>query len=280
MPNIQVSQMWSADSFDTSSENGFRKMARIVTAYQVTCDPTTTKVELSNAAQIPVVGDSYPQLSEMYCTNRAFKRQSPVYWIATLTYEGKADDPLGEPPEVSWTDADSDEPIDQDWNGKPIVTVNGEPIDGVTMKIADNVLTVKRNYRAFSPSLTSQYRHSVNSDEFQGYSPGTGRLTKFSAKQIHYRGSFSYWEVTASIRFRFPYNTTPDKAWYARVRHEGFYEKLSTGEIVRAVDQFGEPVTKPVLLKADGTRELNSNNAHWLEFQRYQALPYSALGLL
>lgn len=280
MPNIEVNQMWSRDAFDITSENGFRETARIQTAYQIFCDPVTTEIELSGTPLIPTTGAQYPQLSEMYCVNRAFERQSPSYWIATLTYEGKTDDPLNEPPEVAWSDAESDEPIDQDWNGKPIVTVNGEPIDGVTMKIADNVLTVKRNYRAFSPWLTSQYRHSVNSDIFQGYAAGTGRLTKFSAKQIYYRGNLSYWEVTAAIRFRYPYNTTPDKAWYARVRHEGFYEKLPSGQIVRAVDKLGEPVTKPVLLKQDGTRETNSENAYWLEFQRYQALPYNALGLL
>lgn len=280
MPNIEVNKMWSADQFNISTEKGFRKTARIVTAYQISCDPSTTEVELSFDPQIPKEGDAFPQLPEMFCLDRSFKRESPVFWIATLTYEGKTDNPIDEPPEVSWSDAESDEPIDQDWNGNPIVTANGEPIDGVTMKIADNVLNVKRNYRAFSPWLTSQYRHSVNSDVFQNYPAGTGRLTKFSAKQIHFRGSFSYWEVTASIRFRFPYNTTPDKAWYARVRHEGYRERLPSGQIVHAVDEFGDYVTKPVLLKPDGTRELNSNNAHWLEFQRYQPLPYNALGLL
>ena len=86
--------------------------------------------------------------------------------------------------------------------------------------------------------------------------------------------------MTASIRFRYPFNTTPEKAWYARVRHEGFYEKLSDGRIVRAIDDNGEPTTKPVLLKEDGTRETVSENAYWLEFKRYQPLPYNVLGLL
>jgi hypothetical protein len=35
-----------------------------------------------------------------------------------------------------------------------------------------------------------------------------------------------------------------------------------------------------VLLKADGTRETNPDNAHWLEFQVYRSLPYQGLGLI
>ncbi len=50
--------------------------------------------------------------------------------------------------------------------------------------------------------------------------------------------------------------------------------------IVRAVDDNKEPTQTPVLLKLDGSRELNPNNALWLETQLYGALPYSALGLV
>ena len=89
---------------------------------------------------------------------------------------------------------------------------------------------------------------------------------------------FTYWSVNAKIQFRFPYNTTPDKAWHSRVRHEGFYEKIGTKVVKAAVN--GEPVVKPVLLKADGTRETNPDNAIWLYFPRYKPLPYAALGLL
>jgi hypothetical protein len=104
-------------------------------------------------------------------------------------------------------------------------------------------------------------------------------MIRFSAKQQWDEDDNGYWAVSASIQFRFPYNTTPEKAWYARVRHEGYYEKVGS-RVVHAVDANKERVSKPVLLKSDGTRETNANNAHWLEFKRYGALSYGALRLL
>jgi hypothetical protein len=51
-------------------------------------------------------------------------------------------------------------------------------------------------------------------------------------------------------------------------------------KLIRAVDSNGEAVSKPVLLAADGTQELNADNAIWLERPTKQALPYGALGLV
>lgn len=48
--------------------------------------------------------------------------------------------------------------------------------------------------------------------------------------------------------------------------------------IVRAVDSNNEPMTKPVLLKANGFRETNPANAVWIETEKYIPLPYSTLG--
>ena len=75
-------------------------------------------------------------------------------------------------------------------------------------------------------------------------------------------------------------STTDAKAWYARVRHEGFYERLADDSIVRAVDDNKEPTAKPVLLDADGVRVTEPANTVWLEFPRFNPLPYSGLGLL
>jgi hypothetical protein len=51
--------------------------------------------------------------------------------------------------------------------------------------------------------------------------------------------------------------------------------------LVPAVDGNGERVTKPVLLKLDGTREEDASAATWLERpKKSYSLPYSVLGLL
>lgn len=51
-------------------------------------------------------------------------------------------------------------------------------------------------------------------------------------------------------------------------------------KLVRAVDENKEPVTQPVLLKANGQREPNADNATWIERPTKRAMPYGALGLV
>lgn len=275
----EVTKMWSRDSFNIQSDRGMRKNADIVNAYQITCPATYTEEQISNLADLPATDSRFDGLPDMRLLNRSFQRLSPIYWICICTYKGTNRNPIEEPPDIEWSDAASTEAIDEDWSGNPIVTVNGEPIEGVTMEISDVVLNVSRNFRFFNPALFHQYRLSVNSDVYQGFAPGLGRLVKYNAKQVYNGSDGGHWAVSASIKFRYPYRTTPAKAWHARVRHEGFYVK-ENGIIVRAVDKEKQPTTRPVLLNQIGEEEINPENAHWLEFQRYQPLPYSALGLL
>jgi hypothetical protein len=96
------------------------------------------------------------------------------------------------------------------------------------MELADQVLTVTRNYATFSPWILHQYRHSVNSDVFSGFAPGTARMISFSADEQQVASGSSYWTVTAQIQFRYPYNTTAARAWWSRTRHEGFYERIGS----------------------------------------------------
>lgn len=290
MPVSSVTRMWSR--FSTNLSRQEKKLSRTIRdAYQVVHDVDDSRFDVEEANGIPRIGQNYPGSLYVFCDSLETSRVSPIMSIVSVNYKGEIgpngeeDSPLNAPPEISWSDTESDEPTDEDINGKPIVNVNGEPIDGVTMKIADNVVTIKRNFLTFNPYVTGLYRHSVSSDAFLGYPPGTARLIRYSAKNAFYQDDLSYWEVTGSIQFRLGIRTTDAKAWYKRVRNEGFYEKRTdsyTGNdiIVQAKDDNGKPVTRPVLLKADGRRETNPDNAHWLEFQVYRELPYNALGLI
>jgi len=95
-------------------------------------------------------------------------------------------------------------------------------------------------------------------------------------------GAIKYWKVHAEFLFRTPYQTTNERAWWARVRHEGYRERLANGSIANAVDNLQHVVSKPVMLDASGFQifEGRGIDAHWLEFQKYtNVLSYSALGL-
>ena len=286
---MEVTRMWSAYASNlTRSEK--KRIRKITEGWQIVHAATDDKLDIESAAGLPVIGELYPGRQFIFCESLDFKPVSPILTIATANYAGEIgpageqDSPLNKPPEISWSDVETDEPTDEDFNGQPIVNVNGEPIEGVTMKLADNVVTIKRNFLTFNPYATAAYRHSVSSDRFLGYPAGTARLIRYNARQL-YLADDSYWEVTASIQFRLGIRTTDARAWWKRVRNEGYYEKVtdaftSQPILVQATDDNGKPMTRPVLLKSDGTRETNPANAHWLEFQVYDSLPYNALGLL
>lgn len=286
---MEVTRMWSAYASNlTRSEK--KRIRKITEGWQIVHATTDSKLEIEAAAGLPVIGELYPGRSFIYCESLDFKPVSPILTIATANYSGEigpageTDSPLNKPPEISWSDVESDEPTDEDFNNQPIVNVNGEPIEGVTMKLADNVVTIKKNFLTFNPYGTAAYRHSVSSDTFLGYPPGTARLIRYSARQVALADD-SYWEVTASIQFRLGIRTTNERAWWKRVRNEGYYEKVtdaftSQPILVQATDDNGKPMTRPVLLKSDGTREADPTQAYWLEFQVYDSLPYNSLGLL
>ena len=89
--------------------------------------------------------------------------------------------------------------------------------------------------------------------------------------------SFGYWQVTGVFQFRFPYNTTPDKAWYARYVSMGLKQKDSAGKLVSVVDDNKDVTTTPQYLDEDGKQ---TTTPYWIETKLYGSLPYNALGLI
>jgi hypothetical protein len=286
-----VRQAWSRTNGGVTVSNGGKSaQAKFSEGWQITHSYDATDIELLSATGLPAI-HSYKVGTFVPCVGVNIETRGLLFSLIRIDYDKTIQldpnnpnpdwqqSPLAAPPDIEWTDESSTEPIDQDADGEPIVTVNGEPINGVTIELPDPVLTVTRNFATWNPHVIHQYRMSVNSDTFAGFAAGTGRLVSASAKLIIDQTFGSYWRVTARIRFRYPYNTTAQKAWYARVRHEGFKIKDGT-DIVHADDDAGNKVVTPVLLASDGTHETDPASAHWLEFKRYFPLPYANLGLL
>ena len=298
-----VDLMWSKAGGDFSLTDNYRKLnGAIRSAYQVFAVPEATINDVLQAPGIPAAGSSYSvDYPFVFADTGKPERISPVYWIVYIDYsgevkfgaDGRPQSPLLAPARLDWDDVEQELEIDEDYNGNPIVTANGEPINGVRRLFADQTVTIRKNMLLFSPFVQARYRQSVNSDSFLGWPPGTAKMQKFQATNVkdpEVNGG-GYWEVTAVVQFRYPYRTVPERAWYARARHEGYYERIDlTGpglgsRIVRAVDGNKEPVTKPVLLDANGYRIPASEpgqavTAYWLEFKRFDSLPFNALGLL
>lgn len=278
-----ATKMWSRDGGTIATDDGLNRRVTIKEGYQVVCDATDKIEDVLDATDLPRLEDRYIPGTAIFCKSKDPVRVGPVLWVVVVTWDGEfgpggsTDHPVNQPPEIEWSDVETSEEIDEDWNGKPIATVNGEPIRGVTMPVIDQILTVSRKFIAIDTYAISRYRKATNSDSFAGWPPGTCRFVGYTAKR-GFSGDAEYWDVNAKFQFREPYRTTPARAWYARARHEGFFIKDGT-KIKRAFDGNKEPTVKPVLLKADGTRETDQDNAVWLEFQLFDSLPFAALGM-
>ncbi len=160
-----VDKMWSRTSSDLSTQNGRSIEARFSEGWQVLHSAGESEIDILAAAGLPQLGDRYANTQFIFCTRKSPQKISPIFTIVMVEYSGSVgpDGPRSSPttqePVIEWSDVESTEAIDQNVYGGPIVTANGEPIDGATMQLADQVLLVQRPFLLFSPYLTSLYRH-------------------------------------------------------------------------------------------------------------------------
>jgi hypothetical protein len=281
-------EMWSKQTGDAASPDGKQRTVSMTRAFTLTLAPSDPLEIAYLSAGLPLVGDPYPGTLFVIARSLSAQRLAPALAMVTVNYSGEvgpggqSSNPIANETVVTWRGQIADEAIDQDIDGKPIVTVNGEPIDGITERIPDLVATIEKNFASINLPAISAYLRSRNSDTFLGFPAGTARLWEYSASNVISDGVAGFWKVSATIVFREPYNTTPDKCWYKRVRHEGVLVRATAAATPQiAFDPVTKtPVTRPILLKADGTRETDPDNAYWLEFETTLELPYAALGLL
>lgn len=282
MSVIDVTEMWSkkGGTITSAKFSRYDLTYSYSAGYAVLAEIGDDESVILAHSSVPKHGDQHPSGKPAFVTSINPQPIGPIFWHVIIGYEGSApelDMPDGNV-EVEWTDTTSTEAIDRDYDGAAIVTVNNEPVEGLTMEISDPVVVIRRKFLTFNAYTAAQYRHATNSDTFLGWPPGTARLVNYSAKNEFKAGAQQErWDVTARIQFRFPLaGATAAQAWYKRWRHEGFYDE--NGE--RFLDNRAEPTIKPVLLKTDGTKETDPNNAVFIYTQVYGSLPYGSLGLL
>lgn len=288
MPAGPALEMWSRQVGGASSPDGKRRSVTMTRAFTVTLAPDDPLEEVYNSAGLPLVNQTYPGTLFVILRDLKPQRVSPIMAIVTAEYSGEigqgdiTSSPLDNPTIITWSNNVTEMEIDEDFDGNPIVTANGEPIAGITERFSDQQCTVEKNFATIDIYAIRAYLRSVNSDEFLDWPPGTARLMSYSAVNQIVDGAAGFWKVTATFEFREPYRTTADKAWYKRVRHEGYLVRDSAGDDPHiAWDQKTKSiVSKPILLKADGTQETDPALATWLEFKTLGSLPYSALGLI
>jgi hypothetical protein len=288
-----VNKMWSTEETDAKSDDSFRKVKLTFTdQYQVFASADTTLLEIYQAPGIPGIGSSHPDIPTVYCNGGTPKRISPILWHFPVKYEGEVSlTPTGPAPATQAKPTvdigvrTTEMEVDEDYNGNPIQTANGEQVK-VRKLFRERIITITRNMPFFNEYIMSDYDDATNSDTFFGHWPPGTVTVELTAQNVYDRDT-GYWKVRGVFYCRRPYRTTAAKAWYSRWRHEGFYERVDNAgpgaagnRIIRAVDGNKEPVTKPVLLDKDGYRISAGSSAHWIENQLYGSLPFNDIGLI
>lgn len=282
MSVIAVELIWSGNNGSFSSTDQGRVSLQLIEIYNVFVDSPTTDTPLTVAAD-PLV----KQLNTAHSGNQFLRvskvdpvRVSPIQFTTTVTYTTASGggNPLNEPAIVSWRTIKEMGEIDEDINGKPLVTANGEKIKGITRPFSNLAAVIKKNVATFNQQNFSAYIDHVDTSGILGSQVGTAILDDVSADQVV--GAFTYFQMTSVIIFREPIRTTAAKAWFARVLHEGYNVKNDDGNIVRATDENGEFESSPVRLKSDGKRETAADAAHYLEFELLPTANLTTAGIL
>lgn len=286
-------EMWSKQTGSVDSPDGRSSTHTYERGYTITLAASDQLDECYTAYGLPLIGDLYPRSNFIYVTGHRPQRVSPIMAIIIVEYRGEI--PAGSYPttggggpedivsRITWRNVSRDEPLDEDFNGKAITNKNDEPIEGLTEIKSDQMATIERKFLTINMYAIRLYFRAVNSDAFLGWPPGTARIMDYQATANFAGGFVSFWDISASILFREQGRASTDaKAWYKRVLHQGFSERLAAGG---AIEPARNPVTKeletkPVLLDVNGVREPDPESAHWLEFQTLGSLPYSLLGLV
>lgn len=230
MAITSVTEMWSRRTGFKASKDGQSFTGGFASSYQVVHDPGESIGSIINASGLPQLGDALPGYPDIFCTQVGnVETVGPIMSIVPVTYEGELggndeSNPLNKPPEIDYGSVSVTEEIDTDINGFPLTNVNGDPVYGIQDEIWDWELNVQRNFESFNGPVLHEYSRSYNSDTFFGWAPGTASLRSIRVKPVFYGPDQQnvYYQVSAKVGFRFPYNTTNERAWWKRYRNEGF----------------------------------------------------------
>jgi hypothetical protein len=281
-------EAWSKQTSSIDSPDGKSRTASFTRGFTVQIDPFDPVEEAYKAPGLPKANDVYPGTVFVICRKRSLTRMAPSLVMVMCEYSGSvgkqelSDPPTGNAVRIKWRSSIVDEAIDEDINGKPIVTKNLEPVDGLTERIPSQIAILERDFLSIDTFALELYLRSRNSDEFLGWPAGTCRMMDYSADNEVVDGELGLWKVSATFEFRAPYRTTYERAWWKRVRHEGFLVRDTAGGAIGIAwdERSKAPAAKPILLKEDGTRETDPEEAFWLEFETTHSLSYNALGFL
>jgi hypothetical protein len=299
MAVIYVDELFSSGIATATDEKGLITATATRNFNAFVNNPADNEGIVKFSPLIPADKSPHPYFHGLRCNNVSVQRRGALHFEVAVSYEsppykepdenGQEQGPLTQPTQINYFSITSEEAIEDDITGKPIVTKNGEPIEGLTRPISDLGIRLQKNFASFDPATFYLYSDCVNSDTFLGFPPGTLRIASIQADEQFYTdeegNEIIYFNIQVEIHARKPYQVPAAKSWYKRVRHEGYYikESNSSNKSVRALDNEGMPVSKPVLLDDKGFQlPIPANaltvTADYLLFEVFEQISFASMG--
>jgi hypothetical protein len=291
-----VQEEWSGQTTGVSIESdGVKGTTDVTRTFNLTPNFSgATTVDALAAAGLPLRNSAHPQNPALRARQFNASQLGPQYFQVTVGYQALTSDPndpsqspLAQPAVVSFTSVTQEVEIDEDVNGDPIETVNGEPLVGVTRPFTDLVITVSRNLPTFNPVSISTYMNKVNSQPWYGLPAGTVRIMDIQA-QNQFSEDFEFWAVAISFQVRRGYGSVTDaKAWWHRCAHQG-YRVWDGTALVYATESDGTTVAQPVMIEtvADDSVAVGQGGrvaagvGRYIDFQVLETIDFNTLNLL
>jgi hypothetical protein len=221
---------------------------------------------------------------------------NPYVWKVTLHYStvsgdgsrdpGNSDpndtsgllaNPFARPPLITWDAVQFTRPVVTDINGKPLVNTAGQQFDPLPeMDDSRVVIIYERNEPTFSATNAQNYRDALNSDQWNGMSPGTVKCCKIAAS-LEYEKGLYYWRM----RYEFHVRDT----WQLSIINQGWnFLTGDTPPVLRACMSKDNVPVRQCLDNSGHVIPRNNDgsisNVIALKFNIYQSLPFAPLGII
>lgn len=282
MAIIDMKQKWSGDEAE-AAPTGTAQLSWSITVD----DPANDTSE--SVKSTAVVPEEHPSDTDMVLASFRVRRLSPIYFELDARYTKDLTGQQGltptERPVVVTQPAvgfsTTEEPVDVDADGFALVTKNGEGYDPPCLQeFNDLILVFEKNVDTVDYQEYRSLKGSVNSDMFFGFDNFTCRCLDIKATPAQ-EGEFVFYKQSATIAIRAPFaGVATIHTWWRRILHEGYYEKVG-GRIVRALDEDGAEMTRPVLLDTTTGERINDPTAaQWKYHRRFNEVAYASYNLI
>jgi hypothetical protein len=288
MAVVLVKEIWNGrnggiDGQTTSALRRYVRVYRVVTndandgvyTAMTANDGTTSIPALWSAYSTPNESDAGAWVTDIRPNQSS---QDPRFWEVQVQYDGLVN-PLSQPPEIKWSMQQFSRIYELDINNEPLLNSAGQffdpPPEGDDSR---PTVEITLNQSSFFPFVALTYQDAINSDAVTiaglSASPGTAKVASISGA-YHQNLAFAWWANTYVIAFR-------RDGWAKKILDQGRYQLGTGGKPKPCVSDDGStPVADPVPLDGSGAQLANPSpaNAHYLTFDIYKELAFSALGL-